>query len=136
MPNVALRGVPDHVHRRIKDAARANHRSVNGEILARLVASVAAEPPAPPISATAEPLSANALRDQAPERDAAGGAPPRIDANPGSGKTAPIPNPYEPISEEELLERIRKLREEVDARGGIDASPENIEALIQEGRRR
>ena len=125
MPNVALRGVPDHVHRRLKDAARANHRSVNGEILARLAASVAAEP-----------LSANAPRDQAPERDAGGGAPPRIDANPGSGKTAPIPNPYEPISEEELLERIRKLREEIDARGGIDASPENIEALIQEGRRR
>ena len=77
----------------------------------------------------------NVARDQGPER-AAAGAPPRIDANPGRGKTAPIPNSYEPISEEELLERIRKLREEIDACGGIDASPENIEALIQEGRRR
>ena len=44
MPNVALRGVPEQVHQRIKDAARANHRSVNGEILFRLAASVAAEP--------------------------------------------------------------------------------------------
>ena len=44
MPNVALRGVPEHVHRRIKDAARANHRSVNGEILVRLAASVSADP--------------------------------------------------------------------------------------------
>ncbi len=41
-----------------------------------------------------------------------------------------------PMNEEELLEQIRKLREEIDARGGIDASPETIEALIQEGRRR
>ena len=51
MPNVALRGVPEHVHRRIKYAARANHRSVNGEILVRLVASVSAEtaPTATPI---------------------------------------------------------------------------------------
>ena len=44
--------------------------------------------------------------------------------------------PYEPLSEEELLERARARREAVDARGGIDLSPETIEALIQEGRRR
>ncbi len=44
MPNVALRGVPEQVHQRIKDAARANHRSVNGEILFRLAASVVDEP--------------------------------------------------------------------------------------------
>ena len=77
----------------------------------------------------------NVARDQGPER-AAADAPPRIDANPGSGKTAPIPNPYEPISEEELLERIRKRGAAIRARGGIDLSPERIEALIQEGRRR
>ena len=52
MPNVALRGVPEHVHRRIRDAARANHRSMNGEILVRLVASVSAEHPTP----TATPI--------------------------------------------------------------------------------
>ena len=52
MPNVALRGVPEHMHRRIKDAARANHRSMNGEILVRLAASVSAEPS---IAATAVP---------------------------------------------------------------------------------
>ena len=99
MPNVALRGVPEHVHRRIKDAARANHRSVNGEILVRLAASVSAERSVP--------------------------------------TAAPIPHvPREPVSEEELRERARKRRAEIDARGGIDLSPEAIEALIQEGRRR
>ena len=98
MPNVALRGVPEHVHRRIKDAARANHRSMNGEILVRLAASVSAEP---------APMA------------------------------TPIPHePREPVSEEELRERARKRRAEIDARGGIDLSPEAIEALIQEGRRR
>ena len=79
MPNVALRGVPEQVHRRLKDAARANHRSVNGEILVRLAASVSAEP---------------------------------------APTATPIPIPYEPISEEELRERARKRRAEVDDRGG------------------
>ena len=86
MPNVALRGVPEPVHRRLKDAARAN-------------------------DAGAAPRSA--------------GAPMPV-----------VAIPYEPLSEEELLERARKRRAEIDARGGIDLSPETIEALIQEGRRR
>lgn len=77
MPNAALRGVPDHARRRIKDAARENHRSM-------------------PVVAI----------------------------------------PYGPLSEEELLERAQARRAAVDARGGIDLSPEAIEALIQEGRRR
>ena len=55
---------------------------------------------------------------------------------PNAGAPMPVAIPYEPLSEEELLERVRKLREEIDAHGGIDASPETIEALIQEGRRR
>ena len=122
MPNVALRGVPEHVHRRIKDAARANHRSMNGEILARLVASV-----------SADPASDAKLREPA-------GMPAPSANRPDAGRAvAPMPAiaiPYEPLGEEELLERIRKLREEIDASGGIDASPETIEALIQEGRRR
>lgn len=122
MPNVALRGVPDHVHRRIKDAARANHRSMNGEILARLAASV-----------SAAPVSEEELRQ--PD----GACAPSPNGS-GAGRAgAPMPAlaiPYEPLNEEELLERIRKLREEIDACGGIDASPETIEALIQEGRRR
>ena len=95
MPNVALRGVPEQVHRRLKDAARANHRSVNGEILARLAASVSAEPALP---------------------------------------AAPIPIPYEPISEEELLKRARALREKIDARGGINLSHADIRAMVEEGR--
>ena len=126
MPNVALRGVPEPVHRRLKDAARANHRSMNGEILARLAASVSAEPATP--SATPEEIREEAQGVAA--NDA--GAAPR-----SAGAPMPIVAiPYEPLSEEELRERARKLREAIDARGGIDASPETIEALIQEGRRR
>ena len=128
MPNVALRGVPETVHRRLKDAARANHRSMNGEILARLAASVSAEPATTP--ATTEEIREKA-RGQGVATDDAGVAP--------RSAGAPMPVvaiPYEPLSEEELLERVRKLREEIDACGGIDASPETIEALIQEGRRR
>ena len=44
MPHVVLRGVPDHLHRELKAAAARNYRSLNGEILARLTASVQAEP--------------------------------------------------------------------------------------------
>ncbi len=40
MADIALRGLPDDIHRALKDAARRNHRSLNGEILARLEASV------------------------------------------------------------------------------------------------
>ena len=40
MPHVAVRGLPEDVHRELKEAARRNHRSLNGEILARLTASV------------------------------------------------------------------------------------------------
>ena len=127
MPNVALRGVPEPVHRRLKDAARANHRSMNGEILARLVASVSAEPATP--SATPGEIR-NGARGQGVAANDAGAAPR------SAGAPIPIAIPYEPLSEEELRERARKLREAIDARGGIDASPETIKALIQEGRRR
>lgn len=97
MPSVALRGVPEYVHRRLKDAARSNHRSLNGEILARLVASVPAEP----------------------KRDETRGS-----------------VPYESLSAEEIRERARKRGAAIRARGDIDLSPERIEALTQEGRRR
>lgn len=40
MRQVALRGIPEDVHRELKEAAARNHRSLNGEILARLTASV------------------------------------------------------------------------------------------------
>ena len=36
MAQIALRGVPDQLHDEIREAAARNHRSVNGEILARL----------------------------------------------------------------------------------------------------
>ena len=124
MPNVALRGVPEHVHRRIKDAARENHRSMNGEILARLAASVSAERPAP-----------EGVGEDARKRgDAVNGASAALRS---AGAPMPVVAiPYEPLSEEELLERARARREAIDARGGIDLSPEAIESLIQEGRRR
>ena len=44
MPDLALRGIPDYLHRELKSAASRNHRSLNGEILARLTASVRTEP--------------------------------------------------------------------------------------------
>ncbi len=44
MADVALRGVPDSLHRELKAAAKRNHRSLNGEILARLAASLRPEP--------------------------------------------------------------------------------------------
>ena len=40
MPDVAIRGVPDDLHRELKAAAERNHRSLNGEILSRLTASI------------------------------------------------------------------------------------------------
>ena len=40
MPDVALRGIPEDLHRDLRSAASRNHRSLNGEILARLTASV------------------------------------------------------------------------------------------------
>jgi len=40
MRQIALRGIPDDLHRELKAAAARNHRSLNGEILARLTASV------------------------------------------------------------------------------------------------
>ena len=43
MPNLALRGISDQLHRELKAAAIRNHRSLNGEILSRLTASVRGE---------------------------------------------------------------------------------------------
>ncbi len=40
MPNLTVRGIPDDVHAALKSAAKHNHRSLNGEILARLSNSV------------------------------------------------------------------------------------------------
>ena len=40
MPDIALRGMSPAVHEALKEEAERNHRSLNGEILARLEASV------------------------------------------------------------------------------------------------
>ena len=44
MPDMALRGIPEPLHRELKSSASRNHRSLNGEILARLAKSVRPEP--------------------------------------------------------------------------------------------
>ncbi len=44
MPDVALRGLRPDLHKALKRAADRNHRSLNGEILARLEASVEPTP--------------------------------------------------------------------------------------------
>ena len=44
MPNLVLRGIPEQLHGELKAAAIRNQRSLNGEILARLTASVGGEP--------------------------------------------------------------------------------------------
>ena len=44
MADLALRGIPEELHRELKASARRNHRSLNGEILARLAASVRIAP--------------------------------------------------------------------------------------------
>ena len=44
MPDLAVRGIPEELHRELKVAAKRNHRSLNGEILARLAASVRTAP--------------------------------------------------------------------------------------------
>ena len=38
--NLTLKGVPDEVYERLKQSAVTNHRSLNGEIIARLEAQV------------------------------------------------------------------------------------------------
>ena len=43
MPDVALRGMSAAMHQALKKAAERNHRSLNGEILARLERSVIGE---------------------------------------------------------------------------------------------
>lgn len=40
MPDLLIRGIPDELHQELKAAAKRDHRSLNGEILARLSASV------------------------------------------------------------------------------------------------
>ena len=40
MADVALRGIPTELHLALKEAAARSHRSLNGEILARLEASM------------------------------------------------------------------------------------------------
>ena len=39
VPDITVRGVPDHLHQELKSAASRNHRSLNGEILSRLMQS-------------------------------------------------------------------------------------------------
>ncbi len=72
MPDVALRNMPDDLHAELKAAAKRNHRSLNGEILARLLSS--AEP-----SVASRTAARQALLERIRERRAAIG---EIDLSP------------------------------------------------------
>ena len=39
MANLTIRGLPDEVHARLKERAKANRRSLNQEVVAELIAS-------------------------------------------------------------------------------------------------
>ncbi len=36
MPNLTIKNLPDDIYRRLKDTAEANHRSLNGQVIAFL----------------------------------------------------------------------------------------------------
>ena len=46
MPTITLKNVPDELHRRLKEVAAQNHRSLNREAIRLLEESLHAEPPA------------------------------------------------------------------------------------------
>lgn len=41
MPTITVRNIPDAVYKRLKASASLNHRSINGELIARLETSLA-----------------------------------------------------------------------------------------------
>lgn len=43
MPSLTLKNVPEPLHRQLREAAAHNHRSLNGEVIARLEAQFARE---------------------------------------------------------------------------------------------
>jgi plasmid stability protein len=53
MPTITLKGLPRDLHRKIRARAKANHRSLNREVIATLQAATAAT----------RPLNANALQE-------------------------------------------------------------------------
>lgn len=69
MSNVALRGLSEALHSALRDAADRNHRSLNGEILARLEASFRAGPrdPAAILTRIRERAQRLAIPDLTPE---------------------------------------------------------------------
>ena len=53
MPSITLKGLPRDLHRKMRARAKANHRSLNREVIATLQAATAG----------AQPLNANALQE-------------------------------------------------------------------------
>lgn len=49
MPSLTLKGIPTALHARLRDAAEANHRSLNGEVIHRLQRSLDVEATAPSV---------------------------------------------------------------------------------------
>lgn len=58
MPNLNLKNIPDALYERLKLAARANHRSLNSELIACLEKNLGAVP----VDIDAQLASARALR--------------------------------------------------------------------------
>ena len=109
--NIALRNVPEDLHAELKAAARRNHRSLNGEILARLM-----------LGQRGATLDVGAFLEenrQWHQRFAA------LDLSFDRGRVL--------TDEEEaaLLKRIAERRKTV---GDIDLSVETVNALKSEGR--
>ncbi len=69
MPDLALRGLSPELHRALKRAARKNHRSLNGEVLARLEASLA--PPTVDIDSLLARIAERRARTPVPDLDPA-----------------------------------------------------------------
>ena len=109
--NIALRNVPEDLHAELKAAAKRNHRSLNGEILARLA-----------LSGRGSTLDVEAFLEENVhwhQRFAA------LDLSFDRGRVL--------TDEEEaaLLKRIAERRKTV---GDIDLSVETVNALKSEGR--
>ncbi len=67
MPDVALRGLSPELHQALKRAAERSHRSLNGEILARLEASLGS--PILDVEALLARIEARRDRTNIPELD-------------------------------------------------------------------
>lgn len=79
MSAITLKNIPEDLHQRLKESAAAHHRSLNGEIIARLEAQFLA----PPLDADAKLAELRVLR----QRRAVYAVPEEIDALKREGRS-------------------------------------------------